>query len=662
MPTSNDLGLRASQDGDGASLHRRTSALEEAPTLVPPVGLPGMPIRRRSTASRTSVHFTDDHHHLGRRASQAISFDDEDLEALTQSASAISGAGAAASFRQRRESQDNVFELPVIQRPRAAKPGMPSTIREVPSNLPTPSSTRPPSPITPGGNGLDTKGYFGDIRIDRDTDTAPSTPQSATEHEHGVGHAYPDVGTIASWRGALVLICTCGAQMMDNVFMTSVNIALPAIQKEFDVGSSDLQWLISAYTLTFGGFLLVAGVLSDRYGRKLIFCSGMALLSLWTLADGFAPNFISLAIFRAMQGVGAAMTVPSAVGMISNYFVAKDRTLALTVFGAAGAVGFCMGLVFGGFLTSSLGWRYIFYIAVAITGIISVLGWFCLPKDRIEGQTRPKLDFVGAGLSTTGLILLSFVLSSGGEYGWGKAFIIVLLILSVAMIVGFTWVEKKVSNPIMPLSLWKLENFAALWIGGFVMYGGYQTSIYYTTLIAQEVNKLSAGETALRFLPMGCTGFIFSMSMSRALEMFNTKWLLVSGMVICGIAPLPSALMSSNDISFWKHVFPTTVMSVAGTTIVYCTITVVLLASVPVNVKSLCGGMINTAFQIGSGVGLALSSAVVQAVDTSKGHSELRQYETGLWCCVGLAGVGVLASIIGVKDKGRGVSGPVMVH
>lgn len=646
------------EDADGGSLHRRTSALEEVPTLVPPPGFPGLPVRRRSNASRTSVRFTDD----TNQGSQVV-VDDDDLEALTKSASAMSGAGTG-QIRQRRESQDNVFELPVIQRPRAAKPGLPSTIREVPSNLPTPSSTRPPSPVTPNHRLPESKDYFG-VGLDSPSSPSASSPQSPPPHverEHGVGHAYPDVGTIASLRGALVLLCTCTAQMMDNVFMTSVNIALPAIQKEFGVESSDLQWLISAYTLTFGGFLLLAGVLSDRYGRRLVFCSGMVLLSAWTLADGFAPSFISLAIFRALQGIGAAMTVPSAVGMISNYFVAKDRTLALTVFGAAGAVGFCMGLIFGGFLTSSLGWRYIFYISAGITTLIGLLSWFSLPKDRMEGQVRPKLDFVGAGLSTTGLILLSYVLSSGGEYGWGKAFIIVLLILSIAMIVAFTWVEKKVSNPVMPLSLWKLENFAALWIGGFVMYGGYQTSVYYTTLIAQEINKLTPGETALRFLPMGFTGFIFSMSMSRALEVFNTKWLLVAGMLICGIAPIPSALMSSGDISFWKHVFPTTVMSVAGTTIVYCTITVVLLASVPVNVKSLCGGMINTAFQIGSGVGLALSSAIIQAVDTNKGHSELRQYETGLWCCVGFAGVGVMASILGVKDKGRPTGGVVMAH
>ncbi|EFQ31017.1 major facilitator superfamily transporter [Colletotrichum graminicola M1.001] len=611
-----------SVDMDRESLSRRASALEEVPTFVPPPGYPGIPVTRRvSTVSQSSrVMLEND--------------DADDLEELVRNTSAVSKQRS----RERRESHDNVFELPSF--PRAAKPGPVSTIREVPSEFTTPQSTRPPSPVS----GL------------------VSGPQLPVEYETGTGQAYPDIGTIASFRGAIVLLCTCGAQLIDNVFMTGVNIALPAIQKDFEVKNGELQWLISAYTLTFGGFLLLAGVLADRFGRKLIFCSGMATLSVWTVANGFATSFIQLAIFRALQGIGAAMTVPSAVGIISNYFVTGDRTLGLTIFGAAGAVGFCLGLIFGGFLTSSLGWRYIFYIPTAVSGALGAIGWIFLPKDRIEGNSKPKLDFVGAGLSTAGLILLSFVLSSGGEYGWGKAFIIVLLVLSIALIVAFTYVEKKVSNPIMPLSLWKLQNFAALWIGGFVMYGGYQTTVYYTTLIAQEVNKLSAGETALRFLPMGATGFIFSLSMSRMLEVFNTKYLLILGMTICAIAPIPSALMKQDDLNFWKHVFPTTVMGVAGTTIVYCTITVVLLASLPVNVKSLCGGMINTAFQIGSGVGLALASAIVQAVDISKGHSQLQQFNTGLWCCVGLASVGVVASTFGVKNVGKVISGPAIAH
>ncbi|KAM3069326.1 hypothetical protein ACMFMG_010828 [Clarireedia jacksonii] len=554
----------------------------------------------------------------------------EDLNSLTRTASAISGHNQAYAEAQ-------VTEQPqaptTISYPKAARPGPISTIRELPSEFNTPYSTRPPSPNSASSPNR-TQEFFS-LQVD---DALP------------VATTYPDVGTVRSLRGAIILLTTCGSQLLDNVFMTGVNISLPAIQKEFNVPGGDLQWLISAYTLTFGGFLLLAGVLSDRFGRKLIFCIGMLWISIWTLANGFATSFIQLAIFRALQGIGAAMTVPSAVGIISSYFVAKDRTIALSFFAASGAVGFCSGLIFGGFLTSSLGWRYLFYVSVAVTGSLGALGWIFLPRDRLEGLDKPRLDFLGAGLSTGGLILLSFVLSSGGVYGWNTAFIIVLLVTSVAFLCIFTYVEKKVSHPIMPLSLWKIQNFAALWISGFLCYGGYQTVLYYIVLIAQEVNSLSSGATALRFLPMGATGFIFSMSMGKIIERFDTKKVLLVGMLMMIAAPIPSSLIKEGDVSFWSHVFPTTILVVAAVTIVYCSCTIILLSSVPVNVKSLCGGMINTAFQIGSGVGLALSSAVVQAVDTNKGHGNIEQYRTGLLCCVAFGGIGFLASLFGVRN------------
>lgn len=594
--------------------------------------------RRASALEKPETDFTR------RRSTSVRRLDRDDLNeteltSLTRSASRISG---------HREAYNDNRLLSSITRPQAAKPGGVNTIREVPSEFVTPLSSRPPSP-------------------DRFlTISRPASPSRVAEVESLLSQAdddeddievvaerYPDVGRIKSWRGAAILLCVCGAQLMDNVFMTGVNMSLPAIQHEFDVISNELQWLISAYTLTFGGFLLLSGVLADRYGRRHVFCIGMLFLSIWTLANGFATSFIQMAVFRALQGIGAAATVPSSVGIISSYFVAQDRTRGLSLFGAAGAVGFVVGLIFGGFLTSSLGWRWLFYLAVILTGSIGLIGWFILPKDRLRGHEKPKLDFLGASLSTAGLVLLSFVLSSGGEYGWSKAFIIVLLVTSVISLIIFTWVEKKVSNPIMPLSLWKLPNFAALWISGFVMYGGYQSVVYYTTLMAQDVDGLTASETAIRFVPMGVVGFVFSLAMGKAVEMFNVKHLLLLGMAMCTLAPVSSALMTENDLNFWKHVFPTTLIVVIGVTIVYCTITVVLLASVPVNVKSLCGGMINTAFQIGSGVGLALSTAVVQSVDVNHGHPLLKQYGTGLWCCVGLAGIGFVASAVGVKNVER---------
>ncbi|KZM27430.1 uncharacterized protein EKO05_0010716 [Ascochyta rabiei] len=473
--------------------------------------------------------------------------------------------------------------------------------------------------------------------------------------------AYPDIGSIHTWRGVLILVITCGAQLMDNVFMTAVNLSLPEVQAEFNVSSGDLQWLLSAYTLTFGGFLLFSGVLSDRYGRRLIFSAGMFWLSIWTLANGFATSFIQIAIFRALQGIGAAMTVPSAIGIISSHFVASERVVALTFFGASGAIGFCAGLLFGGFVTEALGWRYIFRIAVAVTTPLGLVGCFYLPKDRREGSAKPSLDFLGAGLSTSGLILLSFVLSSGGEYGWNKAFIIALLVISVAMLGVFTYVEKKVRNPIMPMSLWKIKNFAPLWITGFVVYGAYQTVIYYVVLQAQEVAKLSAGATALRFLPMGAAGFATNMVLAKWMKYMDIRYLMSLGMVTTLISPIPASLMPAEDPSFWRYILPTSVMVVVGVSICYICITNIMLESVPTNVKSLCGGLVNTAFQIGSGVSLALAAAVVDAVDIKKGHTKAKQYQTGLFCCVGLALLGLLVSMGGMRGLRKSLGG-AQVH
>jgi MFS family permease len=195
--------------------------------------------------------------------------------------------------------------------------------------------------------------------------------------------------------------------------------------------------------------------------------SGLVWLSIWTLVIGFGSSFIEIAIFRGLQGIGASLTIPSAVGIISSYFSGQDRTRALGLYAASGAVGFTAGLVLGGLLSSSLGWRYIFRLSVIVSGLLAILAVLVLPASRAKVKSGSRLDYFGASLSTSGLILLSFVLSGGGVYGWGKAFIIVLLILAVGLLFAFIYWEKRISNPIMPLSLWKIRNFPSIWIVGF---------------------------------------------------------------------------------------------------------------------------------------------------------------------------------------------------
>jgi predicted MFS family arabinose efflux permease len=394
--------------------------------------------------------------------------------------------------------------------------------------------------------------------------------------------------------------------------------------------------------------------LNSSYGRKLILCLGLLWLSIWTLAIGFGQSFIQLTVFRGIQGIGAAMTVPSAIGIISSYFTGTDRTRSLSIYAASGTLGFCAGLILGGFLTTSLGWRYIYYIIVILTGSLCTLGLIVLPSDRAPKSERPKMDYYGAVLSTVGLILLQFVLSSGGVYGWDKPFVIVILILSIALLVAFVLLEKYISNPLMPLSLWKLPNFAGLWIAGFTCYGSYQNVIYYIVLIAQEVDGLSAGQTALRFLPMGVIGFIASMGTGKLLEYMNGKYALFVGLVLTVLAPIPSALTVTGTTNFWVNNLATSLISISAVSFIFVTTSTTILTSVPVEVKSLCGGMLNTAFQIGSGVALAISAATTEAVDIKKGHSLAQQYSTGLWCSTGLAGLGLIIGCFAVRRRGIG--------
>ncbi|KAJ5599378.1 permease of the major facilitator superfamily [Penicillium hetheringtonii] len=475
-----------------------------------------------------------------------------------------------------------------------------------------------------------------------------------TEQSIGLEKIPQEFGCLKSWRGSLILLVTSGSQFLDNVFMTSSNMALASIQEEFKVSSTNLQWMISAYTLSFGGLLLLAGSLSDRFGRKKILCIGLFWLSLWTLAVGLGQSFIQLTVFRGIQGVGAAMTVPSAIGIISSYFTGTDRTRGLSIYAASGTLGFCAGLILGGFLTSSLGWRYIFYLIVIITGSLGTLGLIVLPKDPGADEKKPKMDYLGAVLSTAGLILLQFVLSSGGPYGWSTPFIIVLLILSVALLVSFTVLEKYVSNPLMPLSLWKIRNFAGLWIAGFTCYGSYQNVIYYIVLMAQKVDGLSAGDTAIRFLPMGAIGFVASMGTGKILEYTNGKYCLIAGLVLTVLAPVPSALTVNSSTSFWVNTLGTSLISITAVSLIFVTTSTTILTSVPVEVKSLCGGMLNTSFQIGSGVALAISAATTEAVDIEKGHDLAQQYSTGLWCSTGIAGLGLIIGILAVRRRGIG--------
>ncbi|KAJ3755006.1 major facilitator superfamily domain-containing protein, partial [Lentinula raphanica] len=454
----------------------------------------------------------------------------------------------------------------------------------------------------------------------------------------------------------------CFAQLVDNIWMTSINIAVPHIAEEFNLHDGSQSWLVSAYTLTFGGFLLLAGVLSDRLGRRAMFTAGMLWMMAASIACGVAQTGVQCIIFRALQGLGAAASVPSAIGVLSNFFVGNEKHRALSMFGAAGAVGFVVGLILGGILSGTLGWRYVFYIDAPIIGILAITGWFSFPKEKPNvGGRKPTLDLLGAGLGTSGIVLMTFALSQSEVSGWNKPIVVVTLIVSCV-------------HPLLPhrkileshILFVQLPSFAGIWCSGFLLYCWWASVVYYLSLIAQEVLFLTPLNTGLYMIPMGAWGFVVSIATGRAVERFELKPLLVAGFFISAVGTLPAAFVKTGDL-FWPLVFPTAIICVTGISIAYNVASIALVSAVPPVAKSLAGGLINTAFQIGSGFGLAITSLVYENVLQKQSNpndpsSLMKGYQAALFTSCGLVGGSLILSILTVRNGQQTVSSGMMVH
>lgn len=369
--------------------------------------------------------------------------------------------------------------------------------------------------------------------------------------------------SLTSPRGIAIVTTCCAAQFFDNQWVTSVNLALPMMASDLGIEESKMTWLVAAYTLTFGGFLLLAGMCADRYGRRKVFIAGMLWMSVFTVAVGVSRTGIQAIIFRALQGIGAASSVPSAIGVLTNYFDGKQRSKAMALFGASGAVGFVVGLVLSGLLSGTIGWRYLFYILTPVLVSIAVGGFFFFPKDVVHKDQRPKLDIIGSFTGTVAMVLLVFALTQSESSGWKTPMIIVPLILAFVLLGVFHFVEKKVPSPILPPYLWKQPSFAGIFAAGFFLYCAWASQIYYQTLVAQEVVGLSPLITGVSFVPMGAVGICFSLTVGPIVERFPIKPVLILGYICLVAAPYPAAFTPVGG-SFWAYVLPTAIVGIIG--------------------------------------------------------------------------------------------------
>jgi EmrB/QacA subfamily drug resistance transporter len=453
---------------------------------------------------------------------------------------------------------------------------------------------------------------------------------------------------------ALALLCA--VQFMVVLDIAIVNVALPSIQTDLGFSQDDLQWVISAYALAFGGFLLLGGRLADILGRRQVFMVGLVIFAVGSLLCGLAWSDESLIAARALQGLGAAAITPSALSILTTTFAeGRERNIALGAWGAVGGFGAAAGVLMGGILTDLLSWEWIFYVNVPISLAALALAPVLLSESRdAHGQSH---DIPGAVLVTAGLSLLVLGITQGYGWGWSSTETIGVFVASAILLVAFVLWESRQRDPLVPLSIFvRLQTLTASNVVMFVMGTAMFSMFLMLTLYMQQVLGYSPLETGLGYLAVAGTAVIWANVAAVAVNRVGVKPALVFGMVLLTIGLLYFTQVSVNG-SYWTDLFPGFLIIGLAIPFAFVPLTIAALAGTRPNEAGLASGLINTSQQIGGAVGIALLSTI--AVSTTEDASAGTPVPVALtdgfvnafWAGAAIAFVGVLVSIFMVRGR-----------
>jgi len=440
-------------------------------------------------------------------------------------------------------------------------------------------------------------------------------------------------------RWALVLISL--AQLMVVLDSTIANIALPFIGADLSIDQANLQWIVTGYALTFGGFLLLGGRLADLDGRRRIFIVGVLLFAVASLVGGAAQNEAMLLGARAFQGLGAALASPAALALIATTFPAgKERNRAFAVYAAMAGVGAAVGLVLGGWLTGLdsplgiAGWRYTFLIVVPI-GLVAA---FFAPRFFDESERHTGwLDVPGAITGTFGLLAIVFGLSRAGEeaYGWGAPSTLTSLALGVALLVVFAIVETRVEHPLLPFRIFASKNRAAAFAVMMIVPAAMFAMFFFLSLFIQLVVGYSPLHTGFAFLPFSIAMIISATAASKLISVVDPRYLSGVGTILSAIAlfgfsriEVPESASGIIDaaangylgggVNYWTHILPFIVLMAFGMGLNFVPLTLVAVHRLRAEDSGIGSGVLNTMQQVGGALGLAALSTVAVHFTTNR--------------------------------------------
>jgi EmrB/QacA subfamily drug resistance transporter len=404
------------------------------------------------------------------------------------------------------------------------------------------------------------------------------------------------------------LITVCVATFMLLLDITVVNVALPSIQRSLDASFSDLQWVVDAYSLTLAAFLLTAGVLGDMYGRRGVFASGLAIFSASSLLCGLAANPLMLNLARAAQGVGGAVMFATSLALIAQAFQGKERGTAFGIYGATIGGAVAIGPLLGGAITSSIGWRWIFFLNVPIGIAAIVLTLTVIAESRDPAKRR--VDVVGFVSFSAALFMLVYALVRGNDVGWSSGQIVGLLAGAVALLVVFLVAELRGSDPMLDLSLFKRPAMAGVSIATFAIAASIFAMFLYLTLYIQDDLGYSPFQAGLRFLPISVVSFFAAPLAGRLLDKVQARYLMGTGLLLVAVGCL---LMSRTHASSgWTVLIPGLLVSGVGVGTANPVIASSSVSVVPHERSGMASGSSNTFRQVGIATGIAGLGAIFQ--------------------------------------------------
>jgi EmrB/QacA subfamily drug resistance transporter len=402
-----------------------------------------------------------------------------------------------------------------------------------------------------------------------------------------------------------ILVVLALAQFMVVLDVSIVNVALPAMQKAFHMNQSTLQWIVTAYTLAFGGFLLLGGRAADLYGRKRLFLTGIAVFGLASLLDGLSQSGSMLIALRAVQGLTAALMSPAALSIVLvTYREGHERNTALSVWGAVASGGAAAGVLLGGIITEYLGWRWNFFINVPVSIAVFIAAMRLVPAHESE-ETHNELDLPGAISITAALMSMVYGLVEAPSHGWTSHSTLTYLGVTIALLAFFVWNERRVEHPLVPFHIFRVRNVTGANLVQLPIVAGMFSTFFFSSLYAQTVLHFSPVKTGLSFLAVPVSIAISATNIPRLVRKVGFKPILVTGPLV-----VASALFWLSRVrvqgNYWHDLFPGFVLMGLGMGANFIAITIAATTGVKGRESGLASGILNTSQQIGGAIGLAV--------------------------------------------------------